>query len=167
VDKQLIDCSHHENWGSFQLNCHIVSLILFPDDRKTRQTWLLVSAEFSFDLRFFFNFRKDFFSRPRFLHFCKVYETHQTSLRKTCLLLLFPIFVSWFHQHIKDLSWQHQVKTHATHHLQSDPSWISLQVNHLNSFNHCIWKRHFWKPVCATRKSYEDKGVQLFNNKVL
>ena len=27
--------------------------------------------------------------------------------------------------------------------------------------------RRFWKPVCTTRKSYEDKGVQLFNNKVL
>ena len=41
-------------------------------------------------------------------------------------------------------SWQHQVQTHATHHLQSDPSWISLQANHLNS---CIWKSRFWKPV--------------------
>jgi len=43
-------------------------------------------------------------------------------------------------------SW-HQVQTHATHHLQSDPSWISLQANHLNSSNHCIWKRRFWKLV--------------------
>ena len=53
MDKPLIDCFHHENWGSFQLNCHIVSLILFPDDRKTRQTWLLISGEFCFDLLFF------------------------------------------------------------------------------------------------------------------
>ena len=30
-----------------------------------------------------------------------------------------------------------------------------------------MWKRHFWKPVCTTGKSYEDKGVQLFNNQVL
>ena len=33
------------------------------------------------------------------------------------------------------LSWHHQVQTHATYHLQSDPSWISLQANHLNSSN--------------------------------
>ena len=35
---KTIDCTHHENWGSFQLTCHLVSLIFFPDDRKTRQT---------------------------------------------------------------------------------------------------------------------------------
>jgi len=79
----------------------------------------------------------------------------------------FPIFVSWFYQHTKGLSWQHQVQTHATHRLQSDPSRISLQANQLNSSsNHRTWKRRFWKLVCTTRKSYGD-GVQLFNNKVL
>ena len=78
----------------------------------------------------------------------------------------FPIFVSWFYQHAKGLSWQHQVQTHATHHLQSDPSWISLQANQLHSSNHRTWKRRFWKLVCTTRKSYGD-GVQLFNNTVL
>jgi len=93
---QLIDCSQHQNWGSFQLNCHLVSLILLPDDRKTRQTRLLVSAKLCFDLRFFFTFRKVYFSRPSVLHFCKVYETYQTSLCKTCLSV-FPIFVTWLY----------------------------------------------------------------------
>ena len=87
-------------------------------------------------------------------------------MRKTCLLSIFPIFVSSFYQHTKGRSWQHQVQTHATHHLQSDPSWISLQANHLNSSNHRTWKLRFCKLVCTTRKSYGD-GVQLFNNKVL
>ena len=78
----------------------------------------------------------------------------------------FPIFVSWFYQRTKGLSWLHQVQTHATHHLQSYPSWISLQANHLHSSNHRTSKRRFWKLVCTTRKSYGD-GVQLFTNKVL
>ena len=51
-------------------------------------------------------------------------------------------------------------------HLQSYPSWISLQANHLHSSNHRTSKRRFWKLVCTTRKSYGD-GVQLFTNKVL
>ena len=41
------------NLGSFQLNCHFVSLIFFHDDRKNQPPWLLVSAEFCFDLWFF------------------------------------------------------------------------------------------------------------------
>jgi len=85
---------------------------------------------------------------------------------KLVFFCFFLIFVSWFYQRTKGLSWQHQVQTHATHHLQSDPSWLSLQANHLNSSNHRTWKRRFWKLVCTTRKSYGD-GVQLFNNKVL
>ena len=85
---------------------------------------------------------------------------------KLVFFRFFPIFVSWFYQHTKGLSWQHQVQTHATHHLQSDPSWILLQANHLNSSNHRTSKRRFWKLVCTTRKSYGD-GVQLFNKKVL
>jgi len=43
--------------------------------------------------------------------------------------------------------------------------WFHCRL-HLNSSNYCIWKRRFWKPVCATGKSYEDEGVQLSNNKV-
>ena len=75
-------------------------------------------------------------------------------------------FCELIYQHTKGLSWQHQVQTHATHHLQSDPSWNSPQANHLNSSNHRTSKRCFWKLVCTTRKSYED-GVRLFNNKVI
>ena len=86
---------------------------------------------------------------------------------KLVFFRLFPIFVNWFYQHTKGLSWQYQVQTHEPHHLQSDPSWISLQASHLNSSNHCIWKRRFWKPVCTTQKSHEDKRVQLFYNEVL
>ena len=41
------------NLGSLQLNCHLVSLIFFHDDRKTQPPWLHVSAEFCFDLWFF------------------------------------------------------------------------------------------------------------------
>ena len=41
------------NLGSFQLNCHLVSLIFFHDDRKTQPPWLHDSAEFCFDLWFF------------------------------------------------------------------------------------------------------------------
>ena len=41
------------NLGSFQLNCDLVSLIFFHDDRKTQPPWLHVSAEFFFDLWFF------------------------------------------------------------------------------------------------------------------
>ena len=41
------------NLGSLQLNCHLVSLIFFHDDRKTHPRWLRVSAEFCFDLWFF------------------------------------------------------------------------------------------------------------------
>jgi len=41
------------NLGSFQLNCHLVSLIFFHDDRKTQPTWLHVSTEFCCDLWFF------------------------------------------------------------------------------------------------------------------
>ena len=41
------------NLESFQLNCHLVSLIFFHDDRKTQPSWLHVSAEFCFDLWFF------------------------------------------------------------------------------------------------------------------
>ena len=78
----------------------------------------------------------------------------------------FQFLWSWFYQHTKGRSWQHQVQTHATHHLQSDPSWISLQTKRLNSSNHRTWKRRFWKLVCTTRKSYGD-GVQLFNSKVI
>ena len=40
------------NLGSFQLNCHLVSLRFFHDDRKTQPPWLHVSAEFCFDLFF-------------------------------------------------------------------------------------------------------------------
>jgi len=43
--------------------------------------------------------------------------------------------------------------------------WFHCRL-HLNSSNYGIWKRRFWKPVCVTGKSYEDEGVQLFNNKV-
>ena len=114
----------------------------------------------------FFYCRKAFFSSPRFLHFCKV-KRIKPLCAKLVFFRFFPIFVSWFCQRTKGLSWQHQVQTHATHHLQSDPSWTSLQANHLNSSNHCIWKRRFWKLVCTTQKSYEDKRVQLFNNEVL
>ena len=54
VDKQLtVLTSHHENWGSFQLNCHLLSLIFFRDDSKTRPPWSHVSSEFCFDLWFF------------------------------------------------------------------------------------------------------------------
>ena len=38
------------NLGSFQLKCHLVSLIFLHDDRKTQPPWLHVSAEFCFDL---------------------------------------------------------------------------------------------------------------------
>ena len=104
------------------------------------------------------------------VHFCFIFAKFNKHIKLLCAKLVFfrffPIFVSWFYQHAKGLSWQQQVQTHATHHLQSDPSWISLQANHLNSSNHCTWKRRFWKLVCTTRKSYGD-GVQLFNNKVL
>jgi len=55
------------NLGSFQLNCHLVSLIFFHDDRKTRPPWLHVSTEFCFDLWFFFYCRKSYFSFPSFL----------------------------------------------------------------------------------------------------
>ena len=41
------------NLGSFQLYCHLVSLIFFHDDRKAQPPWLHVSAEFRFDLWFF------------------------------------------------------------------------------------------------------------------
>ena len=41
------------NRGALQLNCHLVSLIFFHNDRKTQPPWLHVSAEFCFDLRFF------------------------------------------------------------------------------------------------------------------
>ena len=105
------------------------------------------------------------------VHVSFIFAKFNKHIKLICANLIFfrffPIFVSWFYQHTKGLSWQHQVQTHATHHLQSDPSWISLQANHLNSFNHCIWKRRFLKPVCNTRKSYENKGVQVFNNKVI
>ena len=60
------------NLGSLQLNCHLVSLIFFHDDRKTQPPWLHVSAEFCFDLWFFSTVGK---------HISQ--ETHQTSLRKT------------------------------------------------------------------------------------
>ena len=101
---------------------------------------------------------------PSFLQ--SLINTSNLSAQNLSSFVFFPIFVSWFYQHTKGLSWQHQVQTHATHHLQSDHSWISLQANHLNSSNHRTWKRRFWKLVCTTRKSYVG-GVQLFNNKVL
>jgi len=105
------------------------------------------------------------------VHVSFIFAKFKKRIKLLCAKLVFfhffPIFVSWFYQHTKGLIWQHQVQTHATHHLESDPSWISLQANHLNSSNHCIWKRRFWKPVCTTQKSYEGKGVQLFNKKVL
>jgi len=104
------------------------------------------------------------------VHVSFIFAKFNKHIKVICAKLVFfrffPIFVSWFYQHTKGLSWQHQVQTHATHHFQSDPSWISLQANHLNSSNHRTWKHRFWKLVCTTRKSYGD-GVQLFNNEVL
>ena len=104
------------------------------------------------------------------VHVSFIFAKFNKLIKLVCAKLVFfhffPIFVSWFYQHTKGLSWQHQVQTHATHHLQSDHSWISLQANHLNSSNHRTSKRRFWKLVCTTGKSYGD-GVQLFNNKVL
>ena len=55
---------------------------------------------------------------------------HNKHIKLICAKLVFfrffPIFVSWFYQHTKGLSWKRQVQTHATPHLQSDPSWILL-----------------------------------------
>ena len=114
------------NLGSLQLNCHLVSLIFFHDDRKTQPPWLHVSAEFCFDLWFFSTVGK---------HISQ--ETHQTSLRKTggidvfdeTLIFFrhFPIFVSWFYQHAKGLiAATDNIRCKRNTHLQNDPLWISL-----------------------------------------
>ena len=147
--------------GAFQLTCHLVSLIFFPDDHKTRQTWLHVSAEFVLIYDLFPTVGKHISHVQVSFIFAKFNKHIKLICAKLVFFRLFPIFVSWFYQHTKSLSWQHQVQTHAPHHLQSDPSWISLQANHLNSSNHRTWKRRFWKLVCTTRKLYGD-GVQLF-----
>ena len=51
VDKQLTVLTTKP--GVPILNCHLVSLIFFHDDRTTQPPWLHVSAEFCFDLWFF------------------------------------------------------------------------------------------------------------------
>jgi len=109
-----IDCTHHENWGSFQLNCHLVSLIFSADDRKTRQPWLHVSAKFCFDLWLFIYCRKhvshvhvSFIStkfKKRIKLFCAKLVVLTCLMRLLIFLRFFPYFASWFHQHTQGLS---------------------------------------------------------------
>ena len=161
VDKQF-DSTHHKNWGSFQLNCHRVSLICFPDNRKTRQPWLHVLAEFCLDLWFFLLSESIFLMStfPSLLQILR--DASNFSAKNLFSFAFFKFFELILPTYQGPYSWQHQVQTHATHHLQSDPSWISLQAaNHLQPLH----LETSLLEACAytTRKSYVDKGVQLFN----
>ena len=125
VDKQF-DSTHHENWGSFQLNCHRVSLICFPDNRKTRQPWLHVLAEFCLDLWFFLLSESIFLMStfPSLLQILR--DASNFSAKNLFSFAFFKFFELILPTYQGPYSWQHQVQTHATHHLQSDPSWNTV-----------------------------------------
>ena len=112
VDKQLTVLTTKP--GSFQLNCHLVSLIFSANESKTRQLWLHFSAKFCFDLWLFIYCRKHVshvdvsFISAKFKKLIKLLCAKLVVL--TCLMRLliflrfFPHFVSWFHQHTQGLS---------------------------------------------------------------
>jgi len=94
ICRKTIDCTHHENWGSFQLTWHLLSLIFFPDDRKTRQTWLHVSAEFCFDLWSFCTVGKHISHVQFSFIFAKFNKHIKLICAKLVFFRFFPIFVS-------------------------------------------------------------------------
>jgi len=135
VDKQLTVLTRKPRVLPTKLpSCFSDILSWRPENSTTLITWL--SWVLFWSMIFFYG-RKAYFSRPRFLHFCKVSETHQTSLRKTggidlfdetlIFFRLFPIFVRWFYQHAKGLSAAtDNIRCKRNTHLQNDPLWISL-----------------------------------------
>ena len=125
------------NLGSFQLNCHLVSLIFFHDDRKTQPPWLHVSDEFCFDLWFIFLLSESVCLTSTFSSFLQSLRNASNFSAQNWwywrvwwdfnLLSLFPIFVSWFYQHAKGLSAAtDNIRCKRNTHLQNDPLWISL-----------------------------------------
>jgi len=58
----------------------------------------------------------------------------------------------------KWLIWS-SVASGKTLEVSSKPTYMLLQANHLNSTNHCIWNRRFWKHVCSQGCSAHKKGV--------
>ena len=133
ICRKTIDCTHHKNWGSFQLTAILFLWYSFLTIAKLDKLDYMSQPSFVLIYDLFSTVGKHISRVQVSFIFAKFNKHIKLICAKFVFFRFFPIFMSWFYQHTKGLSWQHQVQTRATHHLQSDPSWISLQANHLNS----------------------------------